>query len=93
LVKEFVYRAPFLPPVTRFVVGNDGSTWLRGTDDWSGVVEWLVLNSAGNLDRVVQTDRRIEILAAQGESVWAATMDGGQFVAIARYTLSSVPKR
>jgi hypothetical protein len=82
-LQTLLYRSPFLPPVTRLVVGNDGKIWLRGTDDWSGTVEWLVLDTAGNPDRVVQTERRIEILAAQGDTVWAATMGAGQLVSVA----------
>jgi hypothetical protein len=71
------------PPVSRAVVGVDGTTWLRGPDRRDGAVRWTVLDGAGAPVRAVITDRelgtfgggRLPIMAPREGGVWVVVHD------------------
>src|SRR5690606_5767547 len=87
LVREFASETPrrllvrgglfqpsvYYPPISDVVVGRDGSTWLRWPDDGRGRVRWDVLDAAGRPVRTLELDRRLRILDAAADGIWAVT--------------------
>ena len=63
-----------LPSVSDVVVGHDGTTWLRWPDTMADEVRWEVLDEAGEPVRTFELDRRLRIVAADGDQVWATRL-------------------
>jgi hypothetical protein len=78
------------PPVSALEIGTDGMIWLRGIDDWTGPVDWEVLDSSGRHLYTVQGDRRIESLVPTRDGVWAISYDDLVGPLITKYTLERV---
>jgi hypothetical protein len=75
-IEDSLHLPHALPPVTKILVGTDGSTWLRGPDDWGGTVRWLVLDASGEPRRTILTDRRLGISTHEAFSVMAPDRNG-----------------
>jgi hypothetical protein len=67
MLRRSVYHAP----VSDVQVGLDGTTWLRWPDTRDGPVRFEVLDARGEPLYTFEADRRMEILTAHGDSVWA----------------------
>jgi hypothetical protein len=88
LVRGGLYRpATYYAPISNVVVGRDGTTWLRWPDNYSGTVRWDVLDSAGQPIRVLNLDRRLEIINADGDAVWGMLPDDAGMQVLTRFTL------
>jgi hypothetical protein len=89
------------PPMSRAVVGVDGTTWMRGPDRRDGTVRWTVLDGAGAPTRAVITDRelgmfgggRLPIMAPHEDGVWVVVHDEMDVPYIVRYELHSRGER
>jgi hypothetical protein len=87
VVRAMLYRTPFHPPISLVVVGRDGATWLRWPDERTGTVRWDVLDETGQPLRTLTLDRRLEILAADAESVWGTLPDGRHGTRLVHYRI------
>jgi len=72
------------PAVTKVVVGTDGSTWLRGPDDRSGMVRWTVLDANGEPAYTCLTPREIGMFRGviETQNLVRMTVDGKRFWAV-----------
>jgi hypothetical protein len=71
LVRGMLRRSVYHAPVSDVQVGLDGTTWLRWPDTRDGPVRFEVLDARGEPLYTFEADRRMEILTAHGDSVWA----------------------
>ncbi len=86
LLQEMVYRPPFHPAITALMVGYDGTTWLRWPDARTGRVRWEVLDGHGEALRTLEADRRLTLIAADGDQVWGRLPDDdGRGVRLVRF--------
>lgn len=98
-VVEALHLPDFHPPWTKAVVGSDGSTWLRGPDDRSGLVRWLVHDASGEPTHTVVVDRAIGawgdgnlggpvvVMTADETGIWAVVQDELDIPYVVRYEL------
>ncbi len=82
-IREAIPVPPSYPPVTRLLVANDGSVWLRGRDDPAGAT-WTVLDPKGDLTATVREPARTRFVEIDG-GVWAIERDEGDVESIVRY--------
>jgi hypothetical protein len=86
-VREALYVPPSYPPVTRALVANDGSIWLRGRDDPAGAM-WTILDSTGNPAAQVREPPRTRFLDLDG-GLWAVERDADDVESIVRFRIGS----
>lgn len=92
-IADSVRFPEFHPAVTKVIVGSDASTWLRGPDNRSGTVRWLVLDARGRPARILYTDRElgitvggnISVMVPDRTGVWAVVHDELDVPYVVRY--------
>jgi hypothetical protein len=65
----------FLPPVTDFVPGRDGTFWVRREDVRADSADWEVYDDEANLLGVVSLPARYELMRAQADRLWGVLTD------------------
>jgi hypothetical protein len=88
LIRGMLARPPFHPPISNLLVGYDGTTWLRWPDPREGDVRWEVLDPHGEPVRTFEANRRLKLVAADGEDVWGLLPDVEGETHLVRYRLS-----
>jgi hypothetical protein len=87
LIRALLNRPPFHPPISDLLVGFDGTTWLRWPDTREGRVRWEVLDARGEPLWTFEADRRLELVAADGDEVWGLLPDEEGGAHLVRFTL------
>jgi len=87
LIRGMLNRPPFHPPISDLLVGFDGTTWLRWPDTREGDVRWEVLDPSGEPQWTFEADRRLELVAANGEEVWGLLREDQGAIRLIRFRL------
>jgi hypothetical protein len=82
-----LYLPAFHPPVSRMVIGRDGSIWLRGEALGEQRVEWRVLSPEGEPVGTVDLPARLRVIFVQGDRLWGSDSDELDVPYIVRYRL------
>ncbi|MDH3733476.1 MAG: hypothetical protein OEU54_08070 [Gemmatimonadota bacterium] len=75
------------PPLTRVVIGRDGSIWLELADNDDTANHWLLLDSSGELHGQVSLPERFFVRYATLEEVWGMELDELDIPYLVLYTL------
>lgn len=87
-IDEATYRPRYLPYVASMVGTAEGGVWLELTSPTEdGGVEWLALDSAGNMAGRVGTPAGLRILLVERDRFWAVETDELDVNYIVRYDL------
>jgi hypothetical protein len=80
-----------IPAVSRVVVGEDGTVWLRREElGTNGRSEWNVLSADGRLVGRFTTNKRFQVHVATARSVIAVTEDENDAPIIVRFAVSAI---
>jgi hypothetical protein len=74
-VKEQLILPEIQPPVTKVVVGSDGSTWVRREEMGEKTVGWLVLDPQGHIRASLRLPAGLEVRAVDRGRVWGTIKD------------------
>ena len=77
-----------LPAVTKLVVGQDESIWLRREEQAGEFAQWTVLDGTGDVVGVVTLPRRQEVVAARGAVMVAVEEDELGRASLVRYRVA-----
>lgn len=99
-VRQAIFTPEYQPPIEQFVLGADGSVWLRtsflseGTArnnhlSTSTLAEWLIIAPSGSVAGRVMLPARLRLLAAEMGSFWAEEMDDDDVPYLVRYRVRS----
>ncbi len=93
LLERMVYRAPFHPSISAMMVGHDGTVWLRWPEhEQDEPVQWEVLDGAtGNPLYNFEADPALELISANGETVWGVLADENGVRQLVRFTVGVLP--
>jgi hypothetical protein len=90
LVRGGLFRPTvYYAPISDVVVGQDGTTWLRWPDARRRSVRWDVLDAGGRPLRTLNLDRRLRILDADADGVWALAPGKDGALTLTRFTLEA----
>ena len=87
LIRAMLSRPRYHPPISDILVGFDGTTWLRWPDTREGKVRWEVLDRSGEPQWTFEADRRLELVAANGEEVWGLLREDQGAIRLIRFRL------
>jgi hypothetical protein len=87
LIRAMLNRPRYHPPISDLLVGFDGTTWLRWPDTREGDVRWEVLDRSGEPQWTFEADRRLELVAANGEEVWGLLREDQGAIRLIRFRL------
>lgn len=78
---------PFVPPLTHFLLGNDGSIWLRREEYAPGGPIWQVLNAAGEFIGSLRAPPGARVVYADLTRVLSVEADPDGIPYVVAYTL------
>jgi hypothetical protein len=87
LIRAMLSRPRYHPPISDILVGFDGTTWLRWPDTREGKVRWEVLDRSGEPQWTFEADRRLKLVAANGEEVWGLLREDQDVIHLIRFRL------
>jgi hypothetical protein len=87
LIRAMLNRPRYHPPISDLLVGFDGTTWLRWPDTRKGDVRWEVLDPRGEPQWTFEADRRLKLVAANGEEVWGLLREDQDGIHLIRFRL------
>lgn len=87
LARAALYVPAHYPPVTRAVVGRDGTIWLRREAADPQSAEWLVLDSDGEPIGRVTLPARTTVAVAERDRFWGWELDDLDVPYVVRYAV------
>jgi hypothetical protein len=85
--REKLYRPRFLPPVTRVVVGRDGTIWLRREDLGRDMAWWHVLDSRGRIIARAWVPANLRVEYADRTHIWGVELDELDVPTLVKYRI------
>lgn len=85
MVRETLYRPDFHPPVSRLLLGRDGTVWLRREDLPGDSIDWTLLAPNGEPIGTVAVPKRVTVQAADRQHIWGMMRDELDVPYIVRY--------
>lgn len=74
-VRDALELPRFWPPVDHVVVSRQGDVWLKREPRQGGVVPWEIRDRNGHLSGFVRLPEEVQVLAVDGDRVWASRPD------------------
>jgi hypothetical protein len=86
-IRESLYRPRFLPPVTRLVLGRDGTIWLRREDLGRDMAWWHVLDGRGRIIARAWVPAGVRLVYADRTQIWAVELDEFDVPTLVKYRI------
>lgn len=90
-LRENLYRPRFLPPVTRLVLGRDGTIWLRREELNRDMAWWHVLDARGRIIARAWVPARLSVRYADRTGIWGVEYDELDVPALVKYRIVPSP--
>ena len=87
LFRTALYRPAYHSPVTKLVMGRDGTIWLRREDVGDDRVVWNVLDKRGNVVAVLITRQKLRLFQADRDQIWGVENDELDVPYVVRYRI------